>query len=200
MIQLTIILGWIGIVLFITLASTFQSLAKRNEFGLIHLIMAFMYAMWLPLPLALGKSLNEEFLIVGIIFGEVYLIMIIITMTLQTGHLVHSAKQENNKELWEARVDWMMDTLTSPYEVFANIFNSVWAIFLAVAFWNEGNMVMGSIMSLFGLLVVYFIIILLNASLVRPIKFLSKIKPNPFVFNLETLLFFLTLMIYITFY
>ncbi|WP_404451517.1 hypothetical protein LG329_14435 [Virgibacillus necropolis] len=200
MIQITIILGWVGIALFITLAATFQGLAKRNEFGFIHLIMAFMYAMWLPLPLALGESLNEEFLIVGTIFGEVYLIMIIITMTLQTGHLVHSAKQENDKELWEERVDWMMDTLTSPYEVLANIFKSVWAIFLAVAFWNESNMFMGSLMSLFSLLIVYFFIILLNSSLVHPIKFLSKVKPNPFIFNLETILFFLSLMIYITFY
>jgi len=158
--------------------------------------MALMYAMWLPLPKILSEMLNNETLIVGEIFGVTYLIIMIITMSLQTGHLVYIEKQENNKVIWEERNNWIMATFAGPLEVLANIFKCIWALFLAIAFLNNNNLLMGTFMLLFSSLIVYFLIILINQSLVKPLKFLSVIKSNPYFFNLETFLFFLILMIY----
>ena len=88
----TLLLGWIGIILFLFLAVTFPKLAKNNEFGFIHILMAMMYAMWLPIPIALYEILHTASLKVGMIFGLVYLSMMIITISFQTGHIVHSEK------------------------------------------------------------------------------------------------------------
>lgn len=93
----TIILGWIGIVIFLIIVFTFQKLVKNNEFALIHNLMALMYAMWFPLPLTLYQLLNSELLQVGTIFGLVYLILLVITMTLQTGHITYIVKHNGNK-------------------------------------------------------------------------------------------------------
>lgn len=86
------ILDWIGVLIFVIIAFTFQKMIKNNEFAFMHLLMALKYAMWFPLPLALYQLLNSELLIVGTIFGLAYLIMLVITMTLQTGHIIIYSK------------------------------------------------------------------------------------------------------------
>ncbi|MGM0846512.1 MAG: hypothetical protein ACQEUT_16170 [Bacillota bacterium] len=48
-------------------------------------LMTLMYAMWLPIPIAIYKITDSELLIVGSIFG-IGLSMQVITMISQTGH------------------------------------------------------------------------------------------------------------------
>ncbi|MGP4065775.1 hypothetical protein ACTWPF_12690 [Oceanobacillus sp. M65] len=93
----TVILGWIGIGVFVTILLTFMKLMKNKEQGLLHVVMGFMYAMWLPLPFALYFEQEQELLLTGSIFGFVYLLMLVITMGFQAGHIVHIVKQEQVK-------------------------------------------------------------------------------------------------------
>ncbi|NAP01739.1 hypothetical protein FRY77_38025 [Halomonas sp. MG34] len=129
----TVILGWIGIGVFVTILLTFMKLMKNKEQGLLHVVMGFMYAMWLPLPFALYFEQEQELLLTGSIFGFVYLLMLVITMGFQAGHIVHIVKQEQS-EIWEERATWMLDTFSSSYENLAGVFKSVWSIFLAISF------------------------------------------------------------------
>ncbi|MGE7601581.1 hypothetical protein ACQKL5_03655 [Peribacillus sp. NPDC097675] len=194
----TVILGWIGILLFLFIATTFNKLAKNNEFGFLHLLMAVMYVMWLPIPIAMTHLLNNEALQVGMIFGIIYLSMMIITMALQTGHIVHIEREVNKSTTQEERSNHMMATLSGPFELLANILKCIWALFLTIAFWENNNFLLAIIMSLFCLLIVYFLAILVDISLLKRIKFFGRFKPNPYFFNIETFCFFLILMSFIS--
>ncbi|MFC4560152.1 hypothetical protein ACFO3D_18500 [Virgibacillus kekensis] len=185
------ILGWIGIGIMMLIALTFPKLAKQNQFGFIHILMALMYTMWLPLPLAMNSMIEREIAQVGMIFGLAYLIMMVVTMTLQTGHIIFAAKNKSG-----ISSEHLMAMLSEPFELMANILKCIWAIFLAVGFWSSGNFIMAWLMILFSLLIVYFFAMLLDRSLVKQIKILSKFKGNPYLFNLETVGFFLALVIY----
>ncbi|MBP1971505.1 hypothetical protein J2Z83_003656 [Virgibacillus natechei] len=195
----TMTLGWIGVLLFLTIIFTVQKMMKNNEFAFIHILMALMYAMWLPLPLALNQLLNSEILQVGTIFGFVYLIMLVITMALQTGHITYLVKHNDDKSITDEQGNYMMATLSNPFESLLGVFKCIWAIFLGITFWNSGEMVMAGLMFLFSLLLFYYLVILLDKSLVKRIKLFSKVKPNPYIINLETLFFFIILMSYISF-
>lgn len=195
----TIILGWIGILIFLIIALAFHILVKNNEFAFLHILMALMYAMWFPLPLALYQLLNSKLLQVGTIFGLVYLIMLVITMTLQTGHIAYIVKLNDNKSITDKQGDYMMATLSNPFEGLANVFKSIWALFLGITFWSNGELLMANIMLLFSLLIFYYLFIVLDKSLKKRIKFFSKVKTNTVLINFETLFFFIVLMSYITF-
>ncbi|WP_025784477.1 hypothetical protein [Sporosarcina sp. D27] len=87
----------------------------------------------------------------------------------------------------------------SPIESLAGVFKSIWAIFLGIAFWQNGEELMSGLMLFFGILLFYYLFIMLDASLVKRVRLLMKVKPIPYITNLETLIFFLILMSYITF-
>lgn len=193
-------MGWIGILIFLIIIFTYQKLAKGNEYAFIHLLMALMYAMWLPLPFALNTLLQSDSLQVGSIFGFVYLMMIVITMTLQTGHISYIVKHNEDKSITEKQGQYMMATLSNPFELLANIFRCVWSLFLGIAFWSSGQVLMASLLLLFSLFVFYFFAIMLDTALVKRVTFFSKVKPNPILVNLETLLFFIVLVSYVTFH
>lgn len=195
----TMIIGWIGVLIFLIIVSTFQKMAKNNEFAFMHILMALMYAMWLPLPLALYQLLNTELLQVGTIFGLAYLLMLVITMALQTGHITFIVKHNDDKAITDKQADYMMATLSNQFECLTNVFKCIWALFLGITFWNSSEMLMASLMFLFSLLLLYYLFIMLDTSLVKRVKLFSKVKPNPFIINLETLFFFIILMSYITF-
>lgn len=195
----TIIMGWIGIIIFLIIVFTFQKMAKSNEFAFMHILMALMYAMWLPLPLALNQLFNSESLQVGSIFGLAYLFMLIISMSLQTGHITYMVKHNDDKSITESQGNYMMATLSNPFELVANIFKCIWSVFLCITFWKDEQVIMTSLMFLFSLLLFYYLFIMLDTSLLKRVKVLSKVKANPFIINLETLFFFIILMSYITF-
>jgi len=190
----TLVLGWIGILLFLILAITFPVLAKNNEFGLIHIIMAFMYAMWLPIPIMMYEILHNSILKIGMIFGLVYLSMMIMTMSLQTGHIVHSEKESQSQTI----SNHMMATLSGPFELMANILKSIWVFFLAVAFLEQQYVVMASLMGTISLLIIYFFLLLVKNSLIKPNKFLKRMVVNPYFLNLEMFCLFLSLIIFIS--
>ena len=195
----TVILGWTGVLLFFIIAVSFQKMSKNNEFALMHFLMALMYALWLPLPLALNESLNSEYLQIGTIFGVAYLLMLVIAMILQTGHITYIAKNNDDKAITDKHGEHMMTTLSNPFEGLVNVFKSIWALFLGIAYWNNDEMLMANVMFLFSLLGLYYLFIILDTILVTRVKLFSKMKPNPYVTNLETLLFFIILMSYISF-
>ena len=191
----TILLGWVGILIFLIIIFSLRKLVKNNEYGLIHLLMAIMYAMWLPLPLALYFLLDVDTLIVGATFGFVYLMMLVMTMALQTGHIIYVSKKSDDSSI---NPNHIMATLSNPFEALANVFKSIWALFLGISFWSIGATTMAVIMFISSSLIIYYLILAFNTSLVKPINVFSKVKSNTVVTNLETLLFFIVLMSYIT--
>lgn len=198
MLTATMILGWIGVLLFLIIIFTFRKLARSNEYAFLHLLMALMYAMWFPLPLALQHLADSEVLIAGTIFGIAYLFMLVTSMALQTGHIAFINKDNDNSSIPEKHAEYMMSTLTKPFESLLGIFKSIWALFLAISFWQNDELAMASIMLLFGLFIFYYLFITVDASLMKRVKLLSKAKPNIVLVNLETLAFFIVLMSYVT--
>ncbi|MGF3115337.1 hypothetical protein ACQV2R_08270 [Facklamia sp. P12937] len=195
----TIIFGWIGILIFLLILFNFKKMTENNEYALLHLMQAIMYAMWLPLPFVLYQLLDSDILLVGSVFGSVYLILLVAGMALQTGHIAFLAKYNEDKKISDSQTNYMMATLSHPYEGLVNFFKCLWAIFLGLCFWQKGEGIMAVVMFLFGLFIFYYLIIILDASLVKSVKLFEKIKPNTVLVNVETFLFFLTLMVYITF-
>lgn len=194
-----IILGWIGVFIFIVIISFYKSMTNNNEFALLHLFITFMYVMWLPVPIALSKLLTSEVLYVGSIFGFTYILMLVITMAFQVGHIASIVKHNGDKSITHQQANYMMRTLSNPYEGIANVFKCIWSIFLAITFWKNGELLMAGIMSFFSLLLFYYLLIVVDASSVRKLKVISKLKPTTYFTNLETLLFFIILIGYMTF-
>lgn len=195
----TMILGWLGVLMFLVLIFSYQKMAQRNEYAFLHLLMALMYATWFPLPLALQQLLNSDVLLIGTMFGVIYLVMLVISMMFQTGHIAFIVKHNEDDSISDSLGNYMMATLTNPFESLVGVFKSIWAIFLGIAFWQSNEIFMAGLMALFGLFIFYYLFIALDRSLVKRLKLFSKVKPNPFVVNIETLMFFITLMGYMTF-
>jgi len=173
------IFGWTGILLFLAILFTFQRMAKNNEYAFLHLLMAVMYATWLPLPFVLYQLLNSDMLLIGTVFGSVYLILLVVTMVLQTGHIAFIIKPNEGGEITDRLGGYMMATLSNPYESLLGVFKCIWAIFLGITFWQHDEILMASLMLLFGLFVFYYLFIMLDASLVKRVKLFAKVKPNP---------------------
>ncbi|MDN4607673.1 hypothetical protein [Sporosarcina highlanderae] len=174
-------------------------MSERNEYAFLHLLMAIMYAMWLPLPLALLRLIDSDTVIIGTIFGLAYLFMMVISMVLQTGHIAFIQKYDLDHSIPEKHAEYMMATLTNPFESLLGVFKSMWAIFLGITFWQSGEMLMAGLMLLFSLFIFYYLFIALDMSLMKRVKLLSKVKANIFIVNIETLAFFITLMCYVTY-
>ncbi|MCM3637016.1 hypothetical protein M3152_04720 [Sporosarcina luteola] len=194
----TMILGWIGVLLYLIIIFTFKKMARSNEYAFLHLLMALMYAMWLPLPLALHQLIESDALLVGTVFGLAYLIMLVISMVLQTGHIAFISKCNEDYSITEKHTEYMMATFTKPFESLLGIFKSILALFLAISFWKSDEYTTAIIMFFFGLFIFYYLLITLDASLVKRVKLLSKVKPNVVIVNLETVAFFIILMSYVT--
>lgn len=197
MVQASIVLGWIGLIIYAIIFVTFQKMLKHKEHSLLHLLMAFMYSAWLPLPIVLYQLLDFEALLVGTIFGYPYLIIMILSMSLQTSHIIHILKQDESIE-WEERAEWMMETLSGTTEGLANLLKSIWALFLAMAFWQIDQPIMAFSLLLFVLMGVYVLLLLIRSNTYKQINILKKIKGNPIVFNIENIIFFTILMVYLT--
>jgi len=103
----------------------------------MQILMALMYAMWFTVPWALNETLHSYVLQIGTIFGFAYLIMLVITMTLQTGHILYIIKQNEDSSMTDQHGNYMMATLSNPFEGFDNVFKSIWVVFLAITFWNR---------------------------------------------------------------
>lgn len=194
----TVVLGWIGVFLFVVIIFTFQHLLTCKEHAFLHMIMAFMYVMWLPLPFVFYQLLQSDVLFIGSVFGTAYLLLLVVTLLFQAGHIKFLQKKDRAGDVPKVLGEYMMVTLSNPFESFLGILKGLWALFLAISFWQLGDMVMFGLMAIFGLFLFYYLCLTLNASLVKQVAFLEKIKPNRVIVNLETLVFFLILMIYLT--
>ena len=121
--------------------------------------------------------------------------MLVMTMALQTGHIAYVSKKSEDQSI---NPNHIMAMLSNPFEALANVFKSIWALFLGISFWSIGATTMAVIMFISSSLIIYYLILAFNTSLVKPINVFSKVKSNTVVTNLETLLFFIVLMSYIT--
>lgn len=194
----TMILGWIGIVIFLIIVFTFQKMAKNNEYAFLHILMAVMYSLWLPLPIALYTLLQSDLLLVGTIFGTVFLVLLVTTMALQTGHIRFITKYHKEQPIADEVGHYMMATLSNPFESLLGVFKSIWALFLGITFWQVSETYFALAMFLFSLFIFYYLFITLDASLVKRVKLFTKLRPNPMIVNVESLLFFFILMLYVT--
>jgi hypothetical protein len=194
-----VIFGWVSVLIFFIILFTYKKLIDNNEYAFLHILMAFMYSLWLPLPVTLFYVTDSQVLLIGTIFGLAYISMLIISLSLQTGHIIFLLKQNKDNAISEQHGSYMMATLSNPFEGLLGIFKSIWAFYLALTFWASEEPMFASLMTIHSLLFFYYLFIVLDASLIRRIKLISRVKSNPFVVNLETLIFFLILMVYVTF-
>ena len=193
--MMTIIFGWLGMILYASIAVFYIGLMKRGEFALIHTLFALTFAMWLPLPLAIYKTEMSEMLLVGTLFGSLYLIMMIITMTLQAGHLAYIS---GNTEINAKSANHLMTILSSPFEAMANVLKCIWALCLGLAFWANGLKWLALLLFLISLFGVYYLLLVLKASIKKRGTFVDYIKGNVYWSNAETLLLFGSLLCYLT--
>lgn len=190
----SVIFSWLGLFLFLILIVIYKQLVSRNEYALIHTIMALKFAFWMPLPIALYLYLDSSILLAGTIFGLLYVFMQLITMTIQAGHNIFVIKQTSS----DATSNLLFAAISKPFEAIANVFKSIWSLFLSIAFWQSGEHVLASFMFLFSLLIIYYFAIAIKESLLHSNTVLSKFKNNMIFTNLETLLFFILLTTYLT--
>lgn len=198
MISLAIIIGSIGILLFLVILTTYSKLLKNNESGFLHLLMCLMYTCWLPLPIVINfKYRIYDFLVIGTILGTTSILLLIVTMLLQASHLSYSAlKSNNNANLWNDRDAWMLNGLLGgQVELFAFLLKTLWYICLTYVFFITKNYIFFTIGIIYSLLVIFYFFMLLDKSLIKEISFMKKLKLNTLIINLETTSWFLIIII-----
>ena len=194
-----IIMGWLGVLIYLLLILTANKLEKKGETALLHLIICFAFIFFTPLPLYLCFSNHNPIFLLSSIFGYLFLIMIIITMALQVGHLSYSNKQQNN-EKWKDRDNWMIHgMLGDVFESVVNVVFHIWILLLAIGFFLEEKIVMGALMTIFSVFIIRSLLILLNVVIKKPIRLFKVFKMNSVITTLETFIFFLVLVCSMTF-
>lgn len=192
----TIVMGWLGVAFLLAIAFSFQPLLRHNESGFLHLLMAFMYACWLPFPFVTYFRLGSpSFLWIGAMLGTLALALFVFTMVLQAGHLSYSAKKfDEHPNQWESRDNWMLHGLLgSQVEVFAGLLKGIWILFLTIAFWLNGDILMGIIGIVFSCQIIFFIFRLLDLNIVKPTPFFQSLRLNSYILNLEVAVWFTVL-------
>lgn len=200
MISLAIIIGSIGILLFLVILATYSKLLKNNESGFLHLLMCLMYTCWLPLPIVINfKYKAYDFLVIGTLLGTTSILLLIITMILQASHLSYSALNTNkNVELWNNRDAWMLNGLLGgQVELFAFFLKTLWYICLTYVFFINKNYIFFAIGIIYSMLIIFYFVMLIDKSLIKEISFIKKLKLNTLVINLETVSWFLIIIIWL---
>jgi hypothetical protein len=200
MIFATIIASAVGVILFLIIALSYNKLLQKNESGFLHLLMALMYACWLPIPMVMYYQLRDyEFLIVGTVFGFVSILILALTMVLQASHLTYSAyHHKEDTRLWDRNDSWMLNGLLGgQVELLANVLRGIWVIFVTICFWLRGDILLFSFGVIFSLFACAYMMRLIDSSLVREIRFLKLVKLSYIIINLETFGWFLMLTVWL---
>ncbi|WLD94077.1 hypothetical protein [Alkalihalobacillus sp. AL-G] len=198
MLNIELLLAWIGLLLYLALFFSFRFLVQRNENALLHLWLAFIFTLFLPVHLLLVRNVQSEITLVATLFGVLYILVLIVTMALQTGHLSYSLKQTERKELWDERDRWIMHgMLGDGFEPFAGVIMNVWLLLLSLAFFESGETIMGLLTALLGLFIIRNFVILLNNTRAKTRK-LKWFQMNPIITNLHTLISFTILIVWLT--
>ncbi|MCQ2009805.1 hypothetical protein NOM01_07275 [Sporolactobacillus sp. STSJ-5] len=194
----TLAFGWIGVILFLLLAVFLKNLTQKNEFALIHVLLIFIFTCWLPVAFSLAFSINGWAAKIGTLFCVLALIMFIIAMSLQTGYIVYSNKHsKENKDLWEAKNEWMMNLLSDPIEMIAGIFNWIGAIFIGTSLLQNNHHFFAAVVFILSLQVIYCLALLFRTCLNTPPKWIQSIKPNSVVLNLGFFLYYSVLLLFV---
>lgn len=126
------------------------------------------------------------------------LVIFIVAMALQTGHIVYSNKHsKENKDLWEANDEWMMNLLSDPIEMIAGIFNWIGAIFIGTALLQNNYPFFAAIIFLLSLQMIYCLALLFRTCVNAPPKWIQSIKPNSVVLNLGLFLYYIVLLLFL---
>lgn len=191
------IFGCLGLVLNIVFIIIAPQLYKKGETALIHLLLAIIFIFFLPIPLALYFKIHSSVMLTAALFGTFFIIMLIITMAFQTGHLAYRNRQANN-DLWEDRDQWMIHgMLGDVYESISGVIFHLWHILLAVSFYTSGHHLMGTFFIIVSLIMIRSVILLGNHVLRNPSRLFKLFKPNAVFVNLESFLVFLVLVIWL---
>ncbi|MBO8155842.1 MAG: hypothetical protein H0Z32_05220 [Bacillaceae bacterium] len=194
----TIIFGWIGILMYISVFLFAQKLLKKGETALLHLLICFVFICWLPIPLNIYFLAQSQTFLFSVVFGYVFMIMLIITLAFQTSHLAYSNKQSRT-ELWNERDAWMLKGMLGDiYENLVNVLFNIWILLLAIGFFTEKEWMMGVLMTVFGLFLIRSVFLLLHDVMAKPNSFLGIFKKNPTITNIHTFLVFFILIIRLT--
>jgi hypothetical protein len=194
----TLAFGWIGILLFLLLAIFLQVLSQKNEFALIHVLLIFIFTCWLPVAFSLVFFISGWTAEIGTLFCVLALIIFIIAMSLQTGHIVYSNKHsKDNKDLWEANDEWMMNLLSDPIEMIAGIFNWIGAIFIGAALLHNNHLFFAVIIFILSFQIFYCFALLFRTCLNYPPKVIQSIKPNSVILNLGLFLYYIVLLLFL---
>ena len=196
----SIIMSIIGISVFLIVLATYKMLLRENESGFLHLLMSFMYACWLPMPIVVYHILrDDEFLVVGTMFGVVSIVILILTMVLQASHLTYSATHhKEDAALWDKNDSWMIQGLLGgQVELLAKVFGGIWVMFVTASFWIRGYVLLGSFGIIFSLFTYIYLMKLIDSALVNKLRFLELVKLNYIVINLETFGWYLLLTVWL---
>src|SRR5699024_11875105 len=71
--------------------------------------MAIMYTTWLSLPIVFYQLIESDTLLVGVMFGLTYIILLVIVMALQTGHIAFITKHNEDGEITDVLGSYMID-------------------------------------------------------------------------------------------
>ncbi|MCL1631493.1 hypothetical protein M3N64_05960 [Sporolactobacillus sp. CPB3-1] len=193
----TILFGGLGILLFLLLAFLLPILSRNNEYALIHVFLIFIFASWLPVVFSCAFFLGDWAAKIGSLFGTVALIIFIVAMALQTGHIAYvNQHEEENEDLWASRDDWMMQMLSDPIELFAGIFFWLSALFVGVSLLNAHHSAFAAAVFVLSLQLPYCGVLLFRTCLNHPPKLLQRIKPNSVVLNLGLFLYLFVVLLF----
>lgn len=193
------IFGCLGLTLFLCIMFMWRTLLNSGESALLHLLICFVYVFWIPLPLGLTISNHDELFTVAMVFGYLFLAMMIFTMALQVGHLSYRNKQANDL-IWDDRDSWMLQgMLGNVFESIVMVIFHIWTILLMIGFFVENNSIVGFVMLGFSLFMVRSLYTLISVVVRRPVPILKIGKTSAIVTNLEIFLFFVIVMCLIRF-
>lgn len=200
MVYSALILGIIGEIIFIIIIMTVKKLLRSNESGFLHLLMCIMYICWLPIPIVVNLKIGiNNFLIIGTIFGTLSLILLSLTMLIQSSHLSYSAVKSNcDLELWNSRDEWVLNGLIGgQVELFALFLKSIWYIFFTIYFLINSQFIFFMLGVLFSLLSIFYLSMLIERSVIKKVKYATKLKLNSLIINIETATWFFIILIWL---
>ncbi|GGI03937.1 hypothetical protein ACFSQ2_05710 [Mammaliicoccus vitulinus] len=177
----------LGLIIYIGLMIFSKQLILNKKFILIHFMFVLIFICFSQVPIIYFEKLHGYLNVFALVIGLLFILIMCLSMFLQVICDILYATQLLNDEI----VDKIFKIVSGPLEIMSNIMKSIWLLSLGLLFVQNQNYIMGTITLLWGLLVIYYMNIL--------IYYVSKqrkgIKPNVIFINIETFVLFVILFI-----
>lgn len=82
-------------------------------------------------------------------------------------------------------------------ELMAGVLKGIWIIFLTICFWLDGQILFFIFGIIYSVLTLFYLNMLFNESICKQIPFLTKLKLNTIIINLETTSWFAILLLWL---